>query len=299
MLKNNKTIKELLAKNTLPLPELEIILAFLLKKSREFILLNPNLKITTNLEKKFNNLVKKRLTGWPMAYLIKEKYFYGYKFIIEEGVLIPRPETESLLDLIREDLQKIDICEKDKKINFLDIGTGSGAIIISLAKTMAKKNKTLYKKSCFYALDVSSRAISIANKNIKKHNLIKKIKISKSNLLKNIPQKFWQQEKIILVANLPYLTKKQIAQEPSIAKEPKIALNGGYRGANLYQQLIFSLTNKKFFDLTLYCEIDPAQAMLLKKFAQKTLKNLDIKIHLKKDLRKKNRFLIIEIRKQS
>lgn len=299
MLKNNqkyKTIKEIFTKNSLPAPELELILAFLLNKPREFILINNHLKITANLEKKVNNLIKKRLSGWPVAYLTQEKYFYGYKLIIKKGVLVPRPETESLIDLIIKDLKKIKIC---KKTNFLDIGTGSGAIIISLAKEINKQNKNLYKKSHFYALDISLQAINIARKNIKKHKLAKKIKIFKSDLLKNLPQKFWQQEEIILTANLPYLTKKQIEQEPSIAQEPKIALNGGYQGINLYKKLITNLANKIFSNLILYCEIDPAQAIILKKFAKKTLKNIETQIIIKKDLRKKNRFLIIKMRKRS
>lgn len=295
-MKSQVTIKSLVATSSLPKPESEMILAFLLNKSREFILININFKIPVKIEKKFKEITKKRTTGYPLEYLLKEAYFYGYQFIINKHALIPRPETELLIDLI---IKEINNFNKNKKINFLDIGTGSGIIAISLAKEITKKNYKIYQKSSFYALDISSQALTIAEKNIKKHKLTKKIKLLKSDLLSNLPHNFWKQKKIILAANLPYLTKKQIRQEKNISWEPIIALDGGIKGVKLYKQLFSDILKQDFLDLSLYCEIDPNQAPLLKKIAKKQFNKLDTEIKIIKDLRKKNRFLIIKTRKRS
>lgn len=291
-------IKELIKHSSLPQPESEQILAFLLKKEVVWIITHIDSSININIVKKFKSLEIKRKANWPIAYLIGQKNFHNYVFNVTPNVLIPRPETEILINLILEEITATTNKEKPPIFNFLDVGTGSGAIIITLAMEIKKKYPKLYKNSSFTATDISDKALKVARLNAKKYNISKKIKFYKTDLINNLPANIFT-ENLVITANLPYLTPKQIKDEISIKHEPKLALDGGLNGLKYYRQLFKKLSKISFNYLDLYNEIDPDQSKTIEELAKTYFHHKNIITSIKKDLRKQKRFLAIYTRKRN
>lgn len=273
--------------------EIREILSAVLKKEAAFLISNYNKKLTKKQEMIVNELIKKYKDNWPLPYLIEKKSFYHLNLYINSNVLIPRPETELLVDLILTDIKKINrnkknrnkqgkgkSKEKTETISIIDIGTGSGAIILSLADKLKG-----VKNIKFIATDISTLALKVTKTNAQILNLTKRVKIIKADLLSFLPE---NKENLIMVANLPYLNSKQL-KEKSIEKEPKLALNGGHLGLSIYRQLLKQIKLKNISNSFLYLEINPEQKneliILIKKNWPKA------KIKTEKDLRKKIRFL--------
>ena len=199
----------------------EILLSKVLNKSREQILirLNQNMKNTEVFA--FDNLIQRRLNKEPVAYIINEKEFWSKKFHVNKNTLIPRPETELLV----EDLIKI---YKNKKISLLDVGTGSGCIIISLLSELSNSKGV--------GIDISSRALKIAKQNALLHKVENKIKFYNKSIIKLFNCKF-----DLIVSNPPYIDTKNIKNlDDDIKKyEPLIALNGGNDGLDVIKKVIY------------------------------------------------------------
>ena len=282
------TLKQIIQASSLPQLEVELLLSFILKKPREFIIIHPEFAINKLQEKKFLSLEDRRLNNFPIAYLMGHKEFYGLNFKVNKNVLVPRPETEMLVDIILEYANS-----KPEKLDFIDIGTGSGVIIISLAKTCKQKCPSKYQKSSFTALDISTSALSVAKYNSKQQGLNTKIEFIKSDLLNSLKSKKLTGKNLIIAANLPYLTVQQIKSEPSISQEPKLALEAGYDGLKYYRRLLRDLKPIKFASLFLILEIDPRQAQKIKELIKKQW--LKSKPKIIKDLSKNNRFALVEI----
>lgn len=292
------TFSQILKTSPLAPREIEILVAFLLHKDREFLLTHPETIITLNIQKKLKKLIKQRLSGWSSAVLVGQKEFYGFTFKVDKNVLIPRPETEmmvtEILDLIKEE---------NRHASIIDIGTGSGAIIIASANELKKTNLKQYKKTNFFALDVSARALKIAKENALRNKQTKKINFFWGNLLRPLMsnQTIQLTPRLIVTANLPYLTAHQVKLSPSIQKEPRLALIAGEGGLKYYRELFQQLkvfkTRKKTIlsnnSLTVLCEIDPSQTIKIKSIIKKIFSGADIKI--KKDLAGKDRLVVIKI----
>jgi release factor glutamine methyltransferase len=267
----NTNFTQILQTSSLSRPETEILLAFLLKRNREFILTHPETAISATLYKKFRTLEAKRLKNWPIAYLTGHKEFYGLDFKVSPSVLVPRPETEMMVD------EMIDIVKKCLTDQYqpliIDIGTGSGAIIVSVASEIRRLFPAFFKKIGFSAVDISASALNITQQNAKKHKLNHKIKFYYGNLL--LPLKLNQQKligrKLIIAANLPYLTKAQIAKSSSIQREPKLALDGGLGGLKYYQELFKQLAEINLSGIIGYilCEINADQKLGIKKLCKR------------------------------
>ena len=199
----------------------EILLSKVLNKSREQILirLNQNMKISE--VSKFDNFIQRRLRKEPIAYIINEKEFWSKKFKVNKNTLIPRPETELLI----ENLIKT---YKTKKISLLDVGTGSGCIIISLLSELSN--------STGVGIDVSTSALKIAKKNAFLHKLENKIKFYNKSIINLYNCKF-----DLIVSNPPYIDRKNIRNlDDDIKKyEPLIALNGGNDGLDVIKKVIY------------------------------------------------------------
>jgi len=221
-----------------PALDAEILLSFVLKKDRVFLFTYPEKKLNTRQWRQYKKLISRRKKHEPIAYITHHKEFYGLDFYVDCRVLIPRPETEKLVEKIINFL-------KDKKYyhslasrfsNLLqndlvicDIGTGSGCIAVSLAKNLPKAK--------IYAIDASKKALAVAKINAKKHKVFKQIKFVYSDLFSKIPPKI---KFDIIVANLPYLSKKEWQKTTlDIRKyEPKFALIGGKKGKEIYKKLL-------------------------------------------------------------
>lgn len=253
----NTTFQELISSVSLPRLDAEILASFVLKLTRPYLLTHPETKVSRAKQIKYQQLAKKRQADQPLAYLIKQREFYGLDFKVSPAVLIPRPETELLVEQAL-----LAIKQSSKKKIAIDIGTGSGAIIISLAKQVKQLFPHLYPQISFWASDISLAALTIAKCNAKHHRLTKKISFNRGDLLAPLKDKLkkYPANDLIITANLPYLTPTQIKTSPTIQAEPYLALNGDRDGLKYYRQLFkqlraYKLSNK----LTLLAEIDPSQ----------------------------------------
>jgi release factor glutamine methyltransferase len=255
-------IKKLGTSNAL---DAEVLLSHVLDKPKEYLVTNPEKEIKPKAEQKFKTFLARRTSGWPVAYLTKTKEFHKLKLHVDKNVLIPRPETEELVEIV---LEKI----KDKRnLSILDIGTGSGNIIISIAK------KT--KANIFYASDVSKKALIVARKNAKTHNA--KITFKQGSLLKPWGKKHFD----IIVANLPYLEKET---DSSTRFEPKTALIAANKGLKLYEELFKQARHRSPVTCCLFLEIGHDQGLAIKKLAAKLLPAFKVQVY--KDLSLKDRF---------
>ena len=282
------TISQILTASSLPRLETELLLGFVLKKGREYILTHPETTVSQKAIQQFKKLEKKRHNNWPLPYLTGNQEFYGLNFKVSPAVLIPRPETELIPDFLKADLIKL---PENSRPYLLDVGTGSGAIIISATKEISKLPQ-LFKRTNFLGLDISAPALEIARLNAHQHQLGKKIKFLQNNLLNKIPTKKFKGRDLFISANLPYLTPKQIKGQSSIAREPRLALDGGADGLDYYRRLFKQLAILPLRSLLLICEIDPGQTVRITKLAKILIP--DSQQEIKKDLRQKNRFLIIK-----
>ncbi|MCK5061153.1 peptide chain release factor N(5)-glutamine methyltransferase [Candidatus Parcubacteria bacterium] len=272
-----------LQKNKIPTPRLDadLLLSFILKKPREWMLARPKFKLTKFQIFKINRLVRRRIKGVPLAYLVKEKEFYGLKFKVNKHVLVPRPETEMMVDVIRQQT-----ADSRQQIIFIDVGTGSGCIIITLAKKI--------RFGRFIATDMSKKALKIAKENAELHNL-HNIKFLQGNLLSpiiNNPQSPIPNPQLIITANLPYLTPIQLKNSPTVQTEPKNALLGGSDGLKYYRELFEQLKTLKNKKITVLCEIDAGQSGPIAKLIKEKLP--EYKFQIKKDLRGLDRLVKIE-----
>jgi release factor glutamine methyltransferase len=219
----------------------EILLSKVLNKKREEILTNLDQKICEKLESKYNVLIKRRSQNEPIAYICEEKEFWSKNFFVNNNTLIPRPETELMI----EKLVKI---FKDKRISILDIGTGSGCILISLLSEL--------KNSKGIGIDISKNAVLIAKKNAKRHKMQHNTKFFNKSLAGNFIQKF-----DLIVSNPPYIMSKDIKNlNDDIKKyEPRIALDGGNDGLDLIKKVIYKTKNILKFKGKLALEIGNEQ----------------------------------------
>ena len=199
----------------------ELILSKVLKKSREEILTNLNDRIRTKEFDEFNFHLKRRGNKEPIAYILGYKYFWKYKFLVNKSVLIPRPETEELI----EEALKYIANNKSKKI--LDIGTGSGCIIISILKDRPKCIGT--------AIDICNNALKVAKTNAKLHHLRNKIKFINIDIDKYNSNKY-----DLILSNPPYISDISLIRLDKDVKqfEPKLALSGGISGYKSIKKVI-------------------------------------------------------------
>jgi len=203
----------------------ELLLAKVLDKSREEILINLDQNIEKNKTLKFKKYLKRRSKNEPIAYILGEKEFWSKKFKVTKDTLIPRPETELLVDKL------LDIF-KNKKISILDIGTGSGCIILSLLNSLKKSSGT--------GIDISKKAILIAKKNAHKYNLQSRVKLINKSYENIFNTKF-----DLIVSNPPYIERKDLKNLSDDIKryEPRIALDGGNDGLDLIKKVIYKSRN--------------------------------------------------------
>ena len=199
----------------------ELMLSKILNKKREEILINLDQEISQRLFVRYKKLILRRSHQEPIAYILKEKEFWSKNFFVNPDTLIPRPETE----LMVEKLSKI---FKKKKISILDVGTGSGCILISLLSELNNSNGV--------GIDISKKALIIAKKNSNRHGMQNRIKFLNKTIDSEFNQKF-----DLIVSNPPYIKSSEIENLKEDIKryEPRIALDGGNDGLDLIKKVIY------------------------------------------------------------
>lgn len=270
-----------------PSVETELLLAHSLKKPAIFLYSNLSCKLGVSQQKWLLSAAKKRLSGYPMAYILGYKYFYGEKFLVNKSVLIPRPETEQLIDITRHmvDSGKWTVDSKrfriqNSEFRILDLGTGSGCIALSLAKNIASKRVRIT------ASDISAKALLVAKKNSQKLK-VKNIKFIKSNLFQNVFGNF-----DIVVANLPYVPKEDYEKlKANLRYEPKIALTDNSDTWQIYERFFKQVSRHLNPDSVILLEIDPGARKILIGYSKKYLNNY--KITFIKDNANRFRFALV------
>ena len=199
----------------------EILLCCALKRSFKEVVINRKINIKINEINTYKNLIRRRKLGEPVAYIVKNKEFWKHSFYVDKNVLIPRPDSEII---IQEALKVIDI--KNKGF-ILDIGTGSGCLVISLAKE---------RPNFFYsAIDISKKAIKVAKINAKMHQLENRIKFYQSCV-----DNFFKGKYDLIISNPPYINKFKLKylDKDIFGFEPLIALEGGLDGSSILNKVI-------------------------------------------------------------
>ncbi len=268
-----KSGSHLLKENNIPsfILDAEILLSKTLKKSREEVLTNLDQKINENEISVFNKFLIRRSKKEPIAYIIEEKEFWSKKFYVNKNTLIPRPETELLVDKLLQINNK-------KQITILDIGTGSGCIILSLLGEL--------QSSKGIGVDVSREAVLVANKNASNLNLSSRVKFLNKSFEGIFDKKF-----DLIVSNPPYIESKNIKRLSCDIKkyEPKIALDGGNDGLDVIKKVIYKSKNILKINGMLALEIGNEQ---IKKVSN-ILKNNNLKVkHIIKDYKNNIRCVI-------
>ena len=227
-------------------------------------------QVTKEQEKIFIKALKRRRKGEPLAYIFKSSNFYGYDFYVNKNVLIPRPETEELVNFALKSI--------NENMKVLDIGTGSGAIAITIAKESGVE---------VTAIDISKKALKVAKKNAKNN------KVNVKFICSDIFSKLKETKFDIIISNPPYITSEAYNNLEKTVKgfEPKLALVGGNDGLKFYKEIIENAHNYLLDDGKIFFEIGFDQAEAVKNLLiQNGYKNVEIK----KDLYKNDRIVYAE-----
>ena len=217
--KANKTLSNSSSKS--PKLDSEILLSEAINKNRQYLILNSNEELIKKNIKSFENLLKRRKRGEPIAYLVKKKEFWKQNFYINKNVLIPRPDTELLVE------ETLKLFNVNSKLNILDIGTGSGCILLSILKERRNFFGT--------GIDISKKAINVARFNAKMHQLSNRVKFYNSDVDKFLIGKY-----DLVVSNPPYIKRQDLKYLEVDVKgfEPKLALDGGKDGFSKITKVI-------------------------------------------------------------
>jgi release factor glutamine methyltransferase len=210
----------LAAKSKHPRRDAELLLEHVLGCDQTALLTHPERILSSAESEQFDRLVERRLASEPMQYLIGEQEFFGLRFEVSPAVLIPRPETEHLVEVVLERF------EREKEVRIVDVGTGSGAIAVALAHALPNARVT--------AVDLFPAALEVARLNAERHGVIHRLTLLTSDLLAAVGSADFD----AVVANPPYVAAGEVL-EPQVANyEPHSALYAGRTGLEIYERLI-------------------------------------------------------------
>jgi len=219
--------KEILVANNIEDASLEseLLLRHTLNISRVQLYQDPDRELSPKQEATFWNLIKHRLNHQPTAYITGHREFYGLDFYVNPHVLIPRPESELLVEMA------LSVTQNHRVATIAEIGTGCGAIAISLALNLPQTK--------IYATDISASALKVALINCRKHGVVNRVYLLQGNMLDPLPEPI-----DLIVANLPYVKKTELLRTRQAKSEPLLALNGGPDGLQKIRQLCRQVKSK-------------------------------------------------------
>jgi release factor glutamine methyltransferase len=255
----------------------EVLLAHTLNKDRSWLYLHPDAKLQEEQRHLFFNLVARREQREPVAYLTGHKEFFGLEFWVNAQTLIPRPETELLVETA------LQYTAPDRPLTIADIGTGSGCIAISLAK-----HRPL---ATVFAVDISPEALQVARQNAERLQLLDQITFLGGDLLAPLTAPV-----DLIVSNPPYIAQADLAPPftpPEVHRyEPHAALAGGSDGLAVIRKLLLQAREKLNPTGLLFIEIGSTQGQTVKQLAKAQFSKA--KIHIVKDLAGLDRLLVVQ-----
>ena len=267
-----ETIKEV---SDSPNLDAQVLLANTLDKPRSWVITHPEAKLSPANYHRFQAGINALRQGKPLPYIIGKKEFYGLDFFVTPDTLIPRPETELIVE------HALDLLGESKHYHLAaDIGTGSGCIAIALAKNSSGVG--------IFASDISMPALQIAQKNAVHHRVNEKIHFLQCNLLPALSVRF-----DLICANLPYIPSKTLPKLKVYGHEPQLALDGGESGLEYIAKLIANAPIYSKSGGNLLIEIDDFQGEQVLSIAQTHFPSSDIYLH--EDLNHQNRLLEIRL----
>jgi release factor glutamine methyltransferase len=222
---------------------IELLLAHLLKKKRLDLYMEFERDLDDPTLEKLREMVKRRAAGEPLQYITGETEFCGLKFLVDKRVLIPRPETELLVETVVERLKSVDGEPGGRALpmTVIDVGTGSGCIAVTLAKKLVVTDRDAC--ATIFATDVSAEALEVARANAKLHKVEKNVRFLESDLLEALPDSLLVDA---IVSNPPYIADGEMAKLPKEVRdfEPVSALAAGEDGLKVFRRLV--MTAKRF-----------------------------------------------------
>jgi release factor glutamine methyltransferase len=256
-----RSAREILRANTIedaPL-ESELLLRHTLKMNRVQLYLELERELCPDEEQVFWSLIKRRLNREPTAYITGYREFYGLDFYVDSSVLIPRPETELLVE------RAIKVARDHPALTIADVGTGCGAIAITLASSLPQAK--------IYATDISTSAIKVALANCQKHGVADRICLLLGDMLDPLTEPV-----DLIVANLPYVRESELSQVSVLNFEPSLALNGGSDGLDKIRQLCTQISGKLRLGGHLLLEIGQGQRSAVTSFLRGLFPSAELEV---------------------
>lgn len=256
-----------------PRLEAEVLLNHVLGTSRAELLADPDCPLTTGQRRRYQMFVLRRASHYPLPYITGHIEFYGLEIEVTPEVLIPRPETELLVDLALERLPS----------RIIDVGTGSGCIAVALA--------THLPDAIVYAIDVSSTALAVARRNVEDHQLDGRVRLMLGDVLTPRPSPV-----ALIVSNPPYVSTNEWASLPTSVRnhEPRLALDGGPNGLSLIREVLAQSQGALRPDGRLLIEIGAGQGEAVMRLARTFYPQEDVLIQLHSDLAGLDRVLEVQ-----
>ena len=256
--------------------EAEVMVMNLMRMPRQDIFANQEMEIGPQQEQELAGIMERRLTREPLAYILGYREFYGINLLVNSSVLIPRPETETLVEhALFLALMGMETTE----LVIADVGTGCGAIAINLAIHLPAAR--------IYATDVADGVLDVASYNVRAHNVSDRVTLGKGELLEPLSEPL-----DLIVANLPYLPSDRISTlQPEIQWEPREALDGGPDGLNLIRGLLSQAPSKFKEHGTILLELDPEQVPAVEKLARQQFSEATTSVE--QDLAHQDRVFVI------
>jgi release factor glutamine methyltransferase len=264
------------ARSASPRLDAEVLLRHSLGIDRSQLFARLQDSVNPAIGASFSRLVDECAKGTPVAYLTGAREFMGLSFIVRPGVLIPRPETEQLVEWALEWLRG------RPNAAVVDSGTGSGAIVLSLAKLAGER-----WTGQAIGIDISPVALTVARDNRAQLELDGRVELIEGDLLEQVCSPV-----DLIVANLPYLTPVQIAENPALEQEPGVALDGGEDGLDLIRRLIDDAPRVLSSNGAIALELDPSHAQEVASMAGQRVSYAQVRVF--RDLAGRERFVIVE-----
>ncbi len=256
--------------------EAEVMLMNVMRMQRQDLFSQQETELTSQQEQALAQIMERRLTREPLAYILQYKEFYGINLLVNPNVLIPRPETECLVE---HALFMALMGMETPQLVIADVGTGTGAIAVNLALHLPAAR--------IFAVDCADDVLDVAAYNIRAHNVADRVALGKGDLLEPVPEPV-----DLILANLPYIPTERIPNlAPEVRQEPHLALDGGPEGLDLIMRLLEQAPDKLKEHGIILLELDPEQVPAVRTMASEVLPGAELSVE--KDLAQRDRIFVI------
>ena len=256
--------------------EAEVMLMNVMRMQRHDLFSQQETELTSQQERALAQIMERRLLREPLAYILQYKEFYGVNLLVNPNVLIPRPETECLVE---HALFMALMGMETPELAIADVGTGTGAIAINLALHLPAAR--------IFAVDCEDDVLDVAAYNIRAHNVADRVSLGKGDLLEPVPEPV-----DLILANLPYIPTERLPNlQPEVRQEPQLALDGGPDGLDLIRRLLQQAPAKLKDHGIILLELDPEQVPAVEALAKELFPGAELSVE--KDLAQRDRIFVI------